>query len=120
MPPMLVGFVIENINKASVPFFVKPLIRMITGGVESRFLLPNYKTHFTFLESELSKREYLAGSEFSGADILISFQLAAAKRVGALNKESYPKVWEYMKKCEAREAWKRATKKVCEPGSCPV
>lgn len=114
MPPLLVGFIIGNINNAPVPFFVKPLIRMITSGVESRFLKPNYKTHFDFLESELSSRPYLAGEEFSGADILMSFQLLAAQRVGALDKEGYPKIAEYMKKCEERDAYKRATAKVCE------
>lgn len=113
MPPMLVGFIVEGISNAPVPFFVKPLIRMITNGVESRFLKPNYKTHFDFLESELSTRPYLAGEEFSGADILISFPLVAGKRVGALNKEAYPKIFEYIKRCGEREAFKRAAAKVC-------
>lgn len=116
MPPMLVGFIVENINKAPVPFFIKPILRMITGGVESRFLKPNYKVHFDFLESQLASRPYLAGDEFSGADILISFQLATAKRVAGLNKEDNPKIWEYMKRCEARDAFKRAIEKVCEAG----
>lgn len=112
MPPMLVGFIIGNIKNAPVPFFVKPLIRMITGGVESRFLKPTYQSHFDFLESELSARPYLAGEEFSGADILLSFPLVAAKRVGAFDKENYPKISEYIKKCEDRDAFKRATAKV--------
>ncbi|KAH0610443.1 uncharacterized protein H6S33_011970 [Morchella sextelata] len=114
MPPMLVGFVVENINKASVPFFIKPLINMITSRVETRFLKPNYKTHFDFLEAELSSRPYLAGEEFSGADIMISFQLAAAKMICGLSKEEYPKLFEYMERCESREACKRAYKKTKE------
>lgn len=113
MPPLLVGFIIGGITNAPVPFFVKPLIRMITGGVESRYLKPNYKTHFDFLESELSARPYLAGEEFSGADILMSFPLVAAKRAGVLDKGAYPKVSEYIKRCGDREAFKRATIKVC-------
>lgn len=116
MPPMLVGIIVENINKAPVPFFVKPLIRMVTGGVESRFLKPNYKTHFDFLESELASRPYLAGEEFSGADVLMSFQFVAAKRIVGLNKEDYPRIWEYVERCEARGAFKRAAEKVCAVG----
>jgi glutathione S-transferase len=111
MPPLLVGFIVENMNKAPVPFFVKPLLRMVTGGVESRFLKPSYKTHLDFLESELASRPYLAGEEFSGADILTYFQLAVAQKLTGLSHETYPKVWDYMKKCEARDAFKRATEK---------
>lgn len=113
MPPMLVGFIIGGITNAPVPFFVKPLIRMITSGVESRYLKPNYKAHFDFLESELAARPYLVGEEFSGADILMSFPLIAAKRVGALEGGAYPKISEYIKRCGDREAFKRATIKVC-------
>lgn len=114
MPPMLVGIVVENINKASVPFFIKPLINMITSGVGTRFLKPNYKANFDFLEAELSSRPYLAGEEFSAVDIMISFQLVVAKMVCGLTKEEYPKIFEYMEKCESREACKRAYKKTEE------
>lgn len=71
---------------------------MITGAVESKFLEPNYKTHFDFLESQMASSpgggEYLCGPELSGADILMSFPLGAARgRVPGFTQERHPKLW---------------------------
>ena len=80
------------------PFFVKPIVNLITGGIESGYLIPNYKTHFDFLESQIGSSpdsgEYLCGRELSGADILMSFPLGAAKgRVPAFTQGNHPKLW---------------------------
>lgn len=80
------------------PFFVKPVVNLVTSGIESGYLNPNYKTHFDFLESQIASSpdggEYLCGRELSGADILMSFPLGAAKgRVPAFTQENHPKLW---------------------------
>ena len=73
---------------------------MITGTIESKFLAPNYKTNFDFLESQIASSpdggDYLCGRELSGADIMMSFPLLAAKdgnRVPIFTQENYPKLW---------------------------
>lgn len=54
---------------------------MITGAIETKFLTPNLKTQFDFLESQLATSPdeggYLCGAELTGADIMMSFPLGA-------------------------------------------
>ena len=71
---------------------------MITGGIESKFLEPNYKTQFDFLESQIASSpdggEYLCGPELTCADILMSFPLGAARgRAPGFSQKNYPKLW---------------------------
>ena len=84
--------------KTNTPFFIKPISNMITGFVESKFLAPNYKTIFDFLESQIASSpdggEYLCGQELSGADIMMSFPLGAARdRVPIFTQKNYPMLW---------------------------
>lgn len=84
--------------KLKSPFFIKPITNLLTGAIESNFLEPNYRTHVDFLESQIASSpddgEYLCGKELSGADILMSFPLVAAKgRVPGFTQEKHPKLW---------------------------
>ena len=104
--------------KDGSPFFLKPIVNGITGTVESRFLNPNFKTHFDFLEDQIKTSpnggEYLCGKDISAADILMSFPLVAAKGRAGFTKEAHPKLWAYCEKLEARDAHKRAIQKIVE------
>ena len=106
--------------KTSSPFLIKPLTGMITGAVDSKFLTPNIKSNFDFLESQLASSpnngEFLCGDELTGADILMSFPLGAARggRSGGFTKEAYPLMWAYVDRLQGREAYKRAVEKIVE------
>lgn len=62
-----------------MPFFLRPLALLITGAVETKYLQPNLKTQFDFLESQLATSpdngQYLCGATLTGADIMMSFPL---------------------------------------------
>ena len=91
---------------------------MITGVVETKYLNPNFETQFGFLESQIATSpdggEYLCGTELTGADILMSFPLLAAKGRAGLYKEKYPKLWAYSERLEALEGYKRAVQKIID------
>jgi len=80
------------------------------------FLEPNFKTHFGFLESQITTSphggQYLCGTELTGADIMMSFPLGAAKGRAGFNKEKHPKLWAYVERVESREAYKKAVQKI--------
>lgn len=82
------------------------------------FLEPNMATHFGFLESQIESSpdegQYLCGKELTGADILMSFPLEAAKGRAGLKQAKYPKLWAYVERLQEREAYKRAVQKVIE------
>lgn len=57
------------------------------------------------LESCLGEHAYVAGAEFTIADILVTTVLRQARRAGLLAK--YPRCEAYRQECEARPAWAR-------------
>jgi len=107
-----------DIRSPSVPFFIRPITNGVAGKIESMFLNPNFKTHLDFLEGQLASSphggEYLCGREVTGADIMMSFPLEASKGRAGLTEEKYPRLWAYVEKLEAREAYKRAVQKIVD------
>lgn len=79
---------------------------------------PNLKTHFAFLESQLSTApsngKYLCGSTLTGADILLSYPLIAGKTRTGLTEALYPKLWKYVEGMENEEGYKKSVAKIVE------
>ena len=108
----------QDIEKAPVPFFIKPITRGIAGKVNSSFVDPELKNHFDFLEDYLtnspSKGDFFCGSNITGADIMIHFALEGATQRVPLSETNYPKLYEYMRRLQTRDAYKRAADRVSE------
>jgi glutathione S-transferase len=107
MPPLLLKLVFDRVESGPAPFFVKPIARAIAGKVKDTFILPQLRQHLAFLEGELGKRAWFAGSEFSAADIQISFPLEAAASRAGLDRQ-YPKLQAFLERIHARPAYQRA------------
>ncbi len=60
------------------------------------------------VEGNLATRDYLLGAEFSAADIMLGFTLAAAQFLGVLD-ERYPKTLAYLGRLMERPAFQRAS-----------
>jgi glutathione S-transferase len=72
--------------------------------------MPQLGVHFDFLESELGKSEWFAGSEFSAADAMMSFPLeSGAQRAGAF--EGRPRLKAFVDRIHARPAYRTALEK---------
>lgn len=107
MPPLVMKLVFNKIKRSPMPFFVKPIARGIADKVLTSFVQPNIDAQLKFLESELASRPWFAGSEFTAADVQMSFALeAAAARGGAL--DAYPKIKDFLARIHARPAYKKA------------
>ncbi|KUJ11531.1 putative glutathione S-transferase [Mollisia scopiformis] len=113
-----IAAVIRNIQNAPVPFFIKPITRMISGKISESFLDPNFKRHFNFLESQLASSpnhgEYLARENLTVADIMIVFPLQAAIEWAGLSKGTHPKLHDYLQRMAARESSRKAEKRIVE------
>jgi glutathione S-transferase len=106
MPPLLMSLIFTVITKPPVPFLIRPIAKLIANGVRQKFINPQLKTHFSFLENELAKRDWLAGDEFTAADIQMSFPVeAGASRLGF---EKYPNLQIFLKRIHARPAYQKA------------
>jgi glutathione S-transferase len=66
----------------------------------------NLSRLLAFLEVELKERTYLAGREFTAADIMMSYPLKLALAI--VDSKKYPSVESYYARITAREAYRRA------------
>jgi glutathione S-transferase len=109
MPILLLKLVFDKVASDS-PFFIRPMAKAISLAVGAQFINPQIQLHLDYIESELNKNDWFAGSEFSAADIQMSFPLEAAQARGGLN-ESRPRTMNYLKRIHERPAYKRALEK---------
>jgi glutathione S-transferase len=107
MPPLLLKLIFNQIEKGPMPFFVKPIARAISQKVNRAFIDPQLMLHLNYQEAELTKSDWFAGSEFSAADIQMSFPVEAAAARGGLD-ASRPKLMAYLQRIHARSAYQRA------------
>lgn len=107
MPPLLLKLIFDQIEKNSMPFFVRPIARLITNRVKISFIEPQITQHLDYMESEISKSTWFAGNEFTAADIQISFPLEAALARAGLN-ASRPKLIAFLNRIHSRSAYQQA------------
>jgi len=110
MPPLLLKLVFTRLEAAPVPFFVKPIVKKISATAMSSFIDPQLKKHLDYMEGELGKSQWFAGSEMTAADVQMSFPLEAAASRGGLDK-SRPRLMAFLEKIHARSAYRRALEK---------
>ena len=63
--------------------------------------------HLDFLESELAKRDWFAGGQFTAADVMMSFPLEAARDRAGLD-SARPKLIAWLERIHARPAYRAA------------
>ena len=106
MTPLLLKLLFTLMPKRS-PFLMRPLVRKVCDTALATLVTPQLKTHMAFWESELSRSTWFAGTEFSAADIQMSFPLEAASARGGLE-IGHPKAMEFLAQIHARPAYRRA------------
>ena len=107
MSPLLMKLIFERVKVSPMPFFAKPIARGIANKVLAAMVDPNLKRQLDFMEAELGKSEWFAGSEFSAADIQMSFPVEASAQRAGLD-ASRPKLMAFLKRIHARPAYKKA------------
>ncbi len=99
-----------------MPFFIKPITNGVANKIISTFLQPQFETHYKFLESQLATSpdggDFLCGKDLTAADVLMSFPLEAGESRSGMKKEQFPKIWAYVDRLHAREAYKRSVNKI--------
>jgi glutathione S-transferase len=116
MPPLLVALIFGEVQKAKLPFFVKPIVHGIVGQVRKAYIGPQVKLHYDFMEQELQKRPWFAGDKFTAADIQMSYPVDAGLSRGTSGQD-YPKIQDFVRRIKERPAWKKAEAKVGDFGT---
>jgi glutathione S-transferase len=108
MPPLVMKLIFSAIPKSKqLPFFMRPIAKVLFGGVAKSFLDPTIATHIAFWAAELQKSAYFAGDELTGADIMMSFPVEAAVARGTLP----PVLTAYLAGIHGRDAYKKAVER---------
>lgn len=105
MPPMLLRLVFEKMKTNPMPFFIRPVVKMIADKTNQVFIGPQLKNHLSFVNDQLAGRQWLVGDRLSAADIQMSFPLEAAAARGLAN--DYPHIQAYVKHYQGRPAYQR-------------
>ena len=105
MPPLVMKLVFGQV-KEKTPFLLRPLAGAIVDKARSSYIDPQIKLHLDYMESTLEDSQWFAGSEFTAADVQMSFpvEAAAAESLGA----SRPKLQDFLSRIHARPAYKKA------------
>jgi glutathione S-transferase len=110
MPPLLLSLIFTRIPRGPMPFFVRPVARGIAEKVLEGFVRPQLALHLDFMESELAKGPWFAGTQFSAADIQMSFAVEAFAARGGLS-AAKPRLWDWLQRIHARPAYTRAVER---------
>lgn len=108
MTPLILALVFARLPRQPMPFLVKPVVKGLCAKVMASYVRPQLQTHFSFVEQQLTKSDWFAGTRFSGADIQMSYPLMAALERSGLD---LPHVGEFVARVKARPAWQRAESK---------
>jgi glutathione S-transferase len=107
MPLLLSKLIFDRMERAQMPFFVRPIAQSIARRGKSSFVDPQIAQHLDYLESELARSTWFAGTEFSAADIQMSYPIEAAAARAGLN-ASRPNLMTFLDRIHARPAYRRA------------
>ena len=107
MPLLVLRLIFNKIEASPMPFFVRPIARLIVDRVRQSFIEPQIAPHLGYLEAELEKSLWFVDSEFTAADIQMSFPLEAAAARAGLD-ISRPKLMDFLDRIHARPAYRRA------------
>ena len=112
MPVMLLGTVLR-ITVSRVPFFLRPLAKLITGALTSGFIEPRMAALLRQAEADLAEKPFIGGDKLSLADFLIIYNFEGCAAREMLGK--YPNITAWLERMHDMASFKRATQKDDRP-----
>lgn len=114
MPLLVMKLIFSRIPR-QVPFFIRPVAKMISQGVAGKLIDPQLSDHLDLWIAEIAKDGWFAGKQFSAADIAMSFPVEAGlTRIAEGKDVSALRGW--IEQIRARPAYQRALNRGGEYG----
>lgn len=108
--PLLVMTLFFNRMETSPPFFIRPIVKAVTGRVREAYLTPSTRKMLDYIEAELGRSDWFAGDEMTAADIMMSFPVEAAMSRANTGK-ACPNTLAWLERIHARPGYKIAVEK---------
>lgn len=112
MPVMLMDTVLR-ITVSRVPFFLRPLAKMITGALTTGFIRPRLGALLRQADADLADKPFFAGDSLSLADFLIVYNIEGCQARGLL--DEYPNIRAWLERMHAMPSFAGATAKDDRP-----
>lgn len=109
MPLLIIRLVFGKAVTQS-PLGIRQIAKVLKKGVEKSYLTPSLTKQLDMLDQHLGKHPWVAGQQFSGADIQLEFGIHALELTHALPNK-YANLHNWLKKCQNRPAYQRAVDK---------
>ena len=106
MTPLLLKLLFLMLPRRAPPL-MRPVMKVLAKQLMAGVSDPRLKQHMAYWEEELGKSEWFCGSEFTAADVQMSFPLEAAAARGGLE-NGHPKCMAFLERIQARPAYHRA------------
>ena len=110
IPLMLISLIVSRIENAPVPFFVRPVVKGVAGKIRSGYLDSNVRRHLEYMNDHLSNQTWFCGSEFTAADIQMSYAVEAAAARASLE-DNYPALQQFLDRIRAMPSYRLAIDK---------
>lgn len=76
--PLLILSLFFGRMESVPPFFIRPVIKAVTGRIRAMYLTPSTDVMIRHIEDELGRADWFAGDRMTAADIMMSFPVEAA------------------------------------------
>jgi glutathione S-transferase len=106
---MVMKLVFTTIPTQPMPFFVRPIARILCQQVQQKLVDPNVNTALAFMDQHLASHKWFAGEQLTVADFQMSFAVEAALSRGT-GDQQYPHLQAYRERLVKRPAYQRAIK----------
>ncbi len=107
---LVMKLVFMTIPTQPMPFFVRPIARVLCSRVQQQLIDPNVVSALAFIEDHLSRHTWFAGEFITLADFQMSFAVVALmSRADAVAGHTHLRA--YVRRMEARPAYQRALAK---------
>ena len=106
-------------NNIQSLFFVRMALAQSEAGADNPISITSARreeAYYHYLDQHLGKYTYLAGDDFSCADIMLMFNLTTLPIFGSRDTEDLPNVLDYVERVSQRPAYKRAME-IAGPGA---
>lgn len=106
-------------NNVQGLFFARLAARGAAGAGENpaeAFISRREDRYYAFLEQQLSEQPFVAGPDFTLADIMVTFNLTSLSRAGGRSIDDLPKVQAYVGRIAQRPAYAKAME-IAGPGA---
>ncbi|MFW2176197.1 MULTISPECIES: glutathione S-transferase [unclassified Moraxella] len=113
MPLLIIRLLMGTMIKKS-PIGIKQVAKLLKNGVEKSYVGKSLEQELVMLDKHLARNEWLADTQFTGADIQLEFAINAMKQTHSLPSQ-YTNIHNWLTKCQARPAYEKAVAKGGKP-----